>query len=136
MLCFFGLPFLSLPSRWSSCFPPPPTPLFHPSGYRPGNGSYLMAALLRILRYCPTIQILYKNVSIFHHCLLPMGPGLWVPSAYRTLMQFTVQECALPLALEIVSSPFLPPFLTHYYHSKSCLSFKSEFKWNQFFKAC
>ena len=31
--------------------------------------------------------------------------------------------------------PFPPPFLPHYYYSKPCLSFKSQFKREQFFKA-
>lgn len=135
MLCFFGLPSASqmvfLLPIFSSSFVSSFTLGFF--GYFLGNGSNLTAAQFRILPYRPAIQILYKILSTILYCFLPMWPGLWVPSAYKTLIQFSVQVCALPFALESVSFPFPPPFRTHHYHPKSCLSFKSKFKWNQFF---
>lgn len=87
----------------------------------------------RTLQHCPTVQILYK-MSVLHYCLLPTWSGLWVLYAHKN-PHVILCSCVLStFCLKDYSSAILTT-LSHYYHSKFCLSFKSKFKWDQYFKA-
>ena len=80
----------------------------------------------RTLQHCPTVKILYY-MSVLHDCLLPTWSGLQGLYAHKNL-HVIFRSCVLPFCLKDYS-PAILTTLPHYYHSKSCLSFKSKFKW-------